>query len=562
MSGTITINHWQNMISDKLDDPIKFTKVMQDLQHVALEDAIRSLGISDREYLCIKELAVPVQINLSRSIRSLARDWSSAFKIQLQRRWQAGDGSIIHYPDLHYAHLQCAKGVLTGQIDDLWAWQQCDLLPTELTSNQPKTVFDQWCYQSAHRKHYQISLWTYLLGSPLLGKAISQFTPTHWQQQIAGLEQVSGRSFNTVFSVVNQCFAEFIKKIPQGIYSNINELSDIYHNLLYSGFGLRVEQKTLVNLVQDSPSLITNVILIACVVKEPGLVRLAKPTLEKRINHLILSNTIHRIDALNNDRQSDSESEQQFIGTELGDSVATDQRQSETRLDHQEDITKTALDSVYVNEQRRFRKEQLNAQIDENLRDVFEVDSTEDLSPTDSTQELSVLTQFAGIFWLYNLFLKTPDKLEQFLSGSVLYTRSQQWVWLWLCYSLLSQSDEINNQDQDFRVLAPLFAGLGIESTDDEIFEQIPSSAEFVLLSDFAESIKTDFVNRVLPEEVEGKASFREMIRRRARVTCCGPWMDVEYSLQDVDINVRRLGLDANPDFVPWLGMVVRFHYA
>ena len=134
MLNTITISNWENRISDDLDDPVKFNKVMQDLQDIALNDAVRSLGIADDEYLCMKELEVPVQMNFSRSVRSLARDWSSAFKSQLQQRWQATDGLIKHFPTLHHAHLQCAHGVLTGEIQDLWAWQQCGLLPNEVLS--------------------------------------------------------------------------------------------------------------------------------------------------------------------------------------------------------------------------------------------------------------------------------------------------------------------------------------------------------------------------------------------------------------------------------------------
>jgi hypothetical protein len=39
-------------------------------------------------------------------------------------------------------------------------------------------------------------------------------------------------------------------------------------------------------------------------------------------------------------------------------------------------------------------------------------------------------------------------------------------------------------------------------------------------------------------------------------------WVEVHLALADVDIDVRRVGLDLDPGWVPWLGCVVRFRYA
>ena len=33
-------------------------------------------------------------------------------------------------------------------------------------------------------------------------------------------------------------------------------------------------------------------------------------------------------------------------------------------------------------------------------------------------------------------------------------------------------------------------------------------------------------------------------------------------ALEDVSIDIRRTGLDLDPDWVPWLGVVLRFVYA
>ncbi|MGY1679362.1 hypothetical protein [Geodermatophilus sp. SYSU D01176] len=49
--------------------------------------------------------------------------------------------------------------------------------------------------------------------------------------------------------------------------------------------------------------------------------------------------------------------------------------------------------------------------------------------------------------------------------------------------------------------------------------------------------------------------------RRRAVVAADPGWIDVELDPEEVDVDVRRAGLDLDPGYVPWLGCVVRFRY-
>lgn len=49
--------------------------------------------------------------------------------------------------------------------------------------------------------------------------------------------------------------------------------------------------------------------------------------------------------------------------------------------------------------------------------------------------------------------------------------------------------------------------------------------------------------------------------RRRGEIIADRGWIEVHLDLADVDVNVRRAGLDLDPGWVPWLGVVVRFVY-
>lgn len=51
------------------------------------------------------------------------------------------------------------------------------------------------------------------------------------------------------------------------------------------------------------------------------------------------------------------------------------------------------------------------------------------------------------------------------------------------------------------------------------------------------------------------------VVRRPGKVTVTSSHVDVYFDQAQVDMRVRRSGLDFDPGWVPWLGRVVYFHY-
>jgi hypothetical protein len=54
---------------------------------------------------------------------------------------------------------------------------------------------------------------------------------------------------------------------------------------------------------------------------------------------------------------------------------------------------------------------------------------------------------------------------------------------------------------------------------------------------------------------------LERVCRRDAEVVADPGWIDVHLSVEDVSVDVRRNGLDLDPGWVPWIGVVVRFVY-
>ncbi|WP_437310853.1 hypothetical protein [Sorangium sp. So ce388] len=57
------------------------------------------------------------------------------------------------------------------------------------------------------------------------------------------------------------------------------------------------------------------------------------------------------------------------------------------------------------------------------------------------------------------------------------------------------------------------------------------------------------------------RIGLRDLVVRPGRVVATKTHVDVLFDLNDADLRVRRVGLDIDPGWVPWLGRVVRFHY-
>lgn len=52
-----------------------------------------------------------------------------------------------------------------------------------------------------------------------------------------------------------------------------------------------------------------------------------------------------------------------------------------------------------------------------------------------------------------------------------------------------------------------------------------------------------------------------EVVRRRGWVSATATHLDVLYPLDEVELRLRRLGLDSDPGWVPWFGRIVAFHF-
>jgi hypothetical protein len=63
-------------------------------------------------------------------------------------------------------------------------------------------------------------------------------------------------------------------------------------------------------------------------------------------------------------------------------------------------------------------------------------------------------------------------------------------------------------------------------------------------------------------DAAEAPALLTWICDRPARIVADPGWIEAEFDLARVDTGLRRVGLDLDPGYLPWLGVVLRFRYA
>jgi hypothetical protein len=104
------------------------------------------------------------------------------------------------------------------------------------------------------------------------------------------------------------------------------------------------------------------------------------------------------------------------------------------------------------------------------------------------------------------------------------------------------------------------FCGLGPEAVSPDSEEPPATDEESAVFAELAAGLVATLALR-LREPEPSRALLARVVRRRARVVADPGWLELVFSLDDVSTELRRAGLDLDPGFLPWLGVVVRFVY-
>jgi len=162
-------------------------------------------------------------------------------------------------------------------------------------------------------------------------------------------------------------------------------------------------------------------------------------------------------------------------------------------------------------------------------------------------------TAHAGVLFLLNLAadLGWPAAL---LDDAALAARSPRWCLHQLAMRWLALSAD------DPAALA--FAGLPPGSPAPDADAEPPEPGERRALAALGDAVCRALRRRLRERGLEAMSDDRllaHVCRRHGEIVADPGWLEAHLALADVDIDLRVAGLDLDPGWVPWLGIVVRF---
>lgn len=154
-------------------------------------------------------------------------------------------------------------------------------------------------------------------------------------------------------------------------------------------------------------------------------------------------------------------------------------------------------------------------------------------------QPYCVLSEQGGVFYLLN-FLNLPQVQGSLLTHAVSQQYPSAWGWLWQLAIALGWQPEPS--------MLKLFAFFCGFDNDKQLLDLpvLPQLDDLLLWG-----------RQRYGEQLFNQSLFA--IEARVEIDACH--VDVCYASDSVRLDVRRVGLDLDPGWLPWLGKVVKFHY-
>ncbi|HWV14424.1 MAG TPA: hypothetical protein VN030_03250 [Cellvibrio sp.] len=159
------------------------------------------------------------------------------------------------------------------------------------------------------------------------------------------------------------------------------------------------------------------------------------------------------------------------------------------------------------------------------------------------------ITRAGGFFYLINAL--RPLVSAEFLASqsSVSHLQASGWQWLFDCAWLLANR---TGQTLDTPLLRFIASMAGCEDEN----SLLESESGFL-------SVEAQNLFAQLEQRFDEKPFWLagDFLACPAQVSVDASHIDIFYSLSSVRLDIRLVGLDVNPGWVPWLGRVVTFHY-
>ncbi|HEV7745434.1 MAG TPA: hypothetical protein VGO56_10600 [Pyrinomonadaceae bacterium] len=503
----------------------------------AFATAIQNVGLPAEAELCIRDISAAVRLRLNTSDQSIAAQWGSALAEKLAQVIREGPASQrIFYYSRRQAVFDLALSVARDDYERAWAWQLLGLWPDRkpLDDNDAASELIRRLRRESNLILPSLRLLATVGSLPALSRKLSA---NCWDELAEGALVAA----NADVFLARQAIAEDAPPSSR-IFSyalRVLKRSKVLAGIAASG-----------TLAEADEQMRLAVATLAVLDAEPALLQAGiGPTL---LNVVAASLAGDRAEIVAAENETKSVATKKAAGekaaqlnTRVGQTLESRPGREESRPTLQEGQTPSQHDSAVMGSDN---SNGIGGTIDEPLAIEQDVKSVNEFLDPRRRR----ITEFGGLLFLLNL-IELLNLPEQILADPALASRPFVWTLHQLAMALASIEPD------DAAALA--FAGLAPDAVPPSKQDQPATPDETRALLALAAKIVECLTSLVNYEHALTEELIEFVCRRRAEVVADPAWIEIRFSLDQVATEVRRSGLDLDPGYVAWLGVVVKFVY-
>lgn len=519
---TATVGDWPE------SDPDQVPRMLRHMADTRLQDAVRVHPFPDGEW-CVRRIEVDVELDPERPASALEEDWANQIVVALRRSLRDGSLDVVRYERSEQAVDDLLAGLATGDYDRAWAWRQVGVLATG--DPEPGAGSREVCLRVIERIPFGVAAALGRLvervGAAAAHRLLGSEGWTLAAELAAGQPGVTAPPLHVAAGRAEPSDRAVDPSVDVGRSSArrataVATMSPLAGAL--RGSSLRPDDATLrawavLVIAESDPT------GLRCP-ESPGLVRVLAELL-RPATAVGLGATSPRGTRRGGQRDRAPADETTF----------TSRAASDQRSHHAHDLNSATPPSRSAG----------NAGDNREVAPIGPNDA--DVEPDQSV--VGARTAWGGLLFLLNTAADAglPDALDEppFLD------RPTPWLVQQLCIRLVPALPD------DPAVLA--FSNVGLDVPGDQL---PPDASEAAALDRCAARWAAATASQLRPRLMDTPSDLelvRVLARRDATVLRESGWVEVVLRLDDVDLDIRRSGLDIDPGWIWWLGQVVRFLY-
>jgi len=520
--SAITINRVHTRMrlpSQALSERARLNRVVADALDRFLETAIERHGISPHSYLCIRNLHASVRLRLRQTESQLAENFAETIANAVLEKH--GAESSVHYSSRVHALIDLARNVMSARFGRTWAWAQLGLWRHEWSSSAASTA-DHLLRVLASEPQYAVAVFAHVApDQATIPMLLRWAAPRLWRELVAAACRTFGVA--SLGFITSEPAPEF----PSSLVTKFAA-----RTVLRSQIAQSFSADSTPRISDDLFTLFAVLVVLEF---EPAVLRFAGAPARALLNYV--ATVLQR-------RASDDR-----IAIDGSDSAP-----SVGELLSSEDIGAPG-DRLVVSDRLRADSASNPTTAAGRGSATLAAAAEEEAPPLDV--RTVARTSLGGLVYLLNLVARV-DLPALINRDHRLTQRGLRWSLHQLAQLLVAGSSD------DPAVLA--FAGLLPRSVPPSSGEQPPADTELAAIREYRGEIVLQ-LRKALADRLElpnpSDAALLDFVcQRNAQVSGDPGWIEISFALDDISTALRFAGLDLDPGWIPWLGVVVRFVYA